>query len=71
MKLFAGRDGKRLLTFYSDHFPIPLPPDHRFPIDKYRLLREMILSEQILREDDLRVPGPATKEQICLAHDPT
>jgi acetoin utilization deacetylase AcuC-like enzyme len=70
MKLYAGRDGERLLTFYSDHFPIPLPPDHRFPIDKYRLLREMIISEQIIPEDDLRVPDPATKEQICLAHDP-
>lgn len=71
MKLYAGRDGERLLTFYSDHFPIPLPPDHRFPIDKYRLLREMIISEQIISEDDLRVPDPATEDQICLAHDPT
>jgi acetoin utilization deacetylase AcuC-like enzyme len=59
-----------LLTFYSDHFPIPLPPDHRFPIDKYRLLREMILSEQIIPCASMRVPDPATREQIYLAHDP-
>ena len=70
MKLHAGRDGEYLLTYYSDHFPIPLPPDHRFPIDKYRLLREMILSEQIIPADDLRVPEPATEDQIRLAHDP-
>jgi acetoin utilization deacetylase AcuC-like enzyme len=69
MKSFAGRDGKPLLTFYSDHFPIPLPPDHRFPIDKYKLLRQMIIIEQIIPEDDLRVPDAATQEQICLAHD--
>lgn len=66
----TGRNGKSLLTYYSDHFPIPLPPDHRFPIDKYRLLRELIISEQVIPEDDLRVPDPATRDQICLAHDP-
>ena len=60
-----------MLTYYSDQFPIPLPPDHRFPIDKYRLLREMVIAEQIVPVDDLLVPEPATQEQICLAHDPT
>jgi len=69
MKSFAGRDGKPLLTFYSDHFPIPLPPDHRFPINKYKLLRQMIIAEQVIPEDDLRVPDAATMEQICLAHE--
>ena len=69
MKSFAGRDGRPLLTFYSDHFPIPLPPDHRFPIDKYKLLRQMIITEQVIPEDELRVPAAATQEQICLAHD--
>jgi acetoin utilization deacetylase AcuC-like enzyme len=70
MILCAGRDGEHLLTYYSDHFPIPLPPDHRFPIDKYSLLRKMIISEKIISVGDLRVPDPATQDQICLAHDP-
>ena len=30
----------------------------------------MILSEQIIPCADLRVPEPATREQICLTHDP-
>jgi len=59
-----------LIIYYSDQFPIPLPPDHRFPIDKYKLLRHTILTEQIIPENDLRVPDPATENQICLAHDP-
>ncbi len=70
MILCAGRDGEHLLTYCSDHFPIPLPPDHRFPIDKYSLLREMIISEKIISVGDLRIPDPATQDQICLAHDP-
>ena len=28
--------------FYTDHNVLPLPPDHRFPITKYRILRELL-----------------------------
>ena len=43
-------------AFYSDTFVLPLPEQHRFPMAKYRLLRERILSEGILREEDLSLP---------------
>ena len=29
-------------AFYSDRFVLPLPPGHRFPMQKYRLLREAV-----------------------------
>jgi acetoin utilization deacetylase AcuC-like enzyme len=28
--------------FYTDHYEIPLPKGHKFPIRKYRLLREAL-----------------------------
>ena len=28
--------------FYTDHYELPLPPGHRFPIEKYRMLREIL-----------------------------
>jgi acetoin utilization deacetylase AcuC-like enzyme len=28
--------------FYTDHHVLPLPPGHRFPIEKYRILRELL-----------------------------
>jgi acetoin utilization deacetylase AcuC-like enzyme len=28
--------------FYTDHYHIPLPPGHRFPMQKYRLTRELL-----------------------------
>ena len=56
-------------AFYSDVFVLPLPTDHRFPMAKYHLLRERILSEGILRPDDLRLPEPATDAQLLRAHD--
>ena len=36
---------KTMKAFYSDHFVLPLPPGHRFPMQKYRRLRERLLNE--------------------------
>jgi acetoin utilization deacetylase AcuC-like enzyme len=52
--------------FYCDHFEIPLPPGHRFPIEKYRLLRESIAREGFWQ---LEPATPAPVETIALAHD--
>ena len=30
--------------FHCDGFPLPLPPGHRFPIQKYVLLREAVVA---------------------------
>ena len=66
---FIGKNGKLLKTFYSDTFPIPLPSDHRFPIDKYRLLRELIIADGLIPQNDLSIPEPASDADILLAHD--
>jgi acetoin utilization deacetylase AcuC-like enzyme len=57
-------------AFYSDTFVLPLPATHRFPMAKYRLLRERLLSEQLLVESDLVVPEPISWQDLELAHDP-
>ena len=31
-------------AFYADHFVLPLPEGHRFPMAKYALLREALLA---------------------------
>ncbi len=35
----------RLKIFYTDQYVLPLPPWHRFPMEKYRLLRERVQAE--------------------------
>lgn len=55
-------------TFSSDHFIIPLPPDHRFPIEKYTRLRQSILEQGVISSQELHVPDPADDEQIRHAH---
>ncbi|MEO8665101.1 MAG: histone deacetylase [Ignavibacteria bacterium] len=57
-------------VFYSDKYIFPLPDHHRFPLEKYRLLREQLISENILSEVELIESKPAEKEQILLAHTP-
>lgn len=53
--------------FYSDQFVLPLPPGHRFPMEKYRLLRERLSRENRGRYE-LLTPPPAREEQLTLAH---
>lgn len=57
-----------ILLFYSDHFVIPLPEGHRFPITKYALLRQRVLESGIVRAGNLLVPTAATEEQLVRAH---
>ncbi|MFT3735211.1 MAG: histone deacetylase [Rhodocyclaceae bacterium] len=59
-----------MLLFYADHFVLPLPPGHRFPMDKYRRLRERLLASGEFAAADFREPPAASDEQLMRAHDP-
>src|SRR5882672_3115015 len=56
-------------AFYSDTFTLPLPEHQRFPMAKYRLLRERLVSEQVLTENDLTFPDPISATDLRLVHD--
>jgi acetoin utilization deacetylase AcuC-like enzyme len=59
-----------LKIFYSDHFVLPLPEGHRFPMVKYSMLRQRVLKTAIAGPDELLVPRAVTDEEILRAHDP-
>lgn len=54
-------------AFYTDHFVLPLPEGHRFPMEKYSRLRDLVSGE---RNIELVEAPPATDTQILYAHDP-
>ncbi|HSI56636.1 MAG TPA: histone deacetylase [Ideonella sp.] len=57
-----------MLAYTSDHFVLPLPPGHSFPMSKYSLLRDSVA--QSLPQIRL-APAPAASEgELALAHDP-
>jgi acetoin utilization deacetylase AcuC-like enzyme len=56
-------------AFYSDTFVLPLPEHHRFPMAKYRLLRERLVAEEILTAADLEIPESISWDDVRLVHD--
>lgn len=55
--------------YYTDHFELPLPTGHRFPMAKYRMLRDRVVADPVHANDVLLVPLAASLEQLSLAHD--
>jgi acetoin utilization deacetylase AcuC-like enzyme len=43
---------------------------HRFPMEKYRLLRERVVAAGVVGPEELIVPHAATDEEILRVHDP-
>jgi acetoin utilization deacetylase AcuC-like enzyme len=58
-----------LRAFYSDHFVLPLPEGHKFPMAKYSRLRERILAEGIVSPDDLHEAPLAAIDDLRLVHE--
>ena len=54
--------------FYSDRFVPTLPDRHRFPIQKYGLIREQLLFEGSIDPSQLEEAVPCTEEAILQAH---
>ena len=55
-------------AFYSDRFVLPLPEGHRFPMVKYRRVRERCLEEGIVAPADMIEPEAATWDELGLVH---
>lgn len=55
--------------FYADHFVLPLPEGHRFPMQKYSLLRERVTDAGLSGGEALIEPHAATDEELLRAHD--
>lgn len=55
--------------YYTDQFVLPLPAEHRFPMDKYRRLRERV-QEAGWDGVELIAPHAASDEELARAHDP-
>ena len=56
-------------AYYADHFVLPLPEGHRFPMAKYRLLRDALASGAAGDVRLLEAPA-ASDGELALAHEP-
>lgn len=55
-------------AYYSDTYTFPLPEGHRFPIAKYRRLRERALAEGVLQPEEVHLAPAISDEAILRAH---
>ena len=58
----------RMQLFYADHFVLPLPPGHRFPMEKYSRLREQLVAGGEFNPADFCVPDGADDTALLRAH---
>ncbi|MGE5049445.1 MAG: histone deacetylase [Deltaproteobacteria bacterium] len=57
-------------AFFSDTYELPLPPGHRFPTPKYKLLRERLVEGGVLAAEELEESDLVDRASLLLAHTP-
>ena len=57
-------------AFYADTVPLNLPPGHRFPAEKYVMLRERVFASGLFAPNDLRQAPPASETDLRRVHTP-
>ncbi len=55
---------------YAPCYVLEVPEGHRFPMEKYALMKDQILHEGIVSESNFFEPTTMSEETILLAHDP-
>ena len=53
---------------YHPIYRLPLPENHRFPMEKYELLPQQLILEGTCKKEDFFEPIPATLEQVIRVH---
>jgi acetoin utilization deacetylase AcuC-like enzyme len=66
--LWIHSTSKPVHAYYSDHFVLPLPEGHRFPMAKYSRLRERLVAEGIISSSELLQAPAASWDDLRLVH---
>lgn len=54
--------------FYSDPFTFPLPPEHKFPLVKYAMLRQRVMESGLAARHALHLSRAVTDAEVCMTH---
>ena len=60
----------RLPLVYHDDYSPPFPASHRFPMEKFRLLRDHLIDSGLSTDAELLRPELCPAEVLALAHCP-
>lgn len=53
----------------SARYVVPLPPGHRFPIEKYEKLRQRVMAEGLVPAGQLHEPARASRDALLRVHE--
>ncbi len=59
-----------LPLIYHPEYVAPLPDNHRFPMEKFRLLRDLLLRENVVNAEQFHAPAFPTDGLLQLVHTP-
>jgi len=66
-----GKRPSERVVFYTHYlYTFPLPDTHKFPVDKYALLRERLAFSGLVNGANIQQGPAATDEQLALVHTP-
>ena len=54
---------------YHPDYVVPLPTGHRFPMEKFRLLHDLLLHDGVIESSQVQVPPAPSRSWIELVHD--
>ncbi|PSN19728.1 histone deacetylase [filamentous cyanobacterium CCP5] len=60
-----------LPVVYHPDYVVPLPPGHRFPMEKFKGLVDHLLWSGVITPDQLYQPGPPSLDWLQLVHSPS
>src|SRR5215216_1947258 len=63
------REGPLVEVWTHHRWRFPLPPHHRFPIEKYGLLAERLVADGLAAPDELREAPPVEWGELAAVHD--
>ena len=73
IRSFSNTDAK-IEFYYNDIYEVPLPPQHRFPMEKYKLVREKLTALNAEKTSDGQlefcVSPLASREELVTTHCP-
>jgi acetoin utilization deacetylase AcuC-like enzyme len=65
----TSNSARRMHVWTHHRWRFPLPPQHRFPIEKYELLADRVVADGLVALADVHEPDPADWAELAAVHD--
>src|SRR5690349_12675173 len=68
-RAMATNTAHKMHVWTHHRWRFPLPPDHRFPIDKYERLAQRVVADGLVAPGNVHEAEPVEWEELAAVHD--